>query len=133
MQNHFYVYILKCKNGEYYIGHTDNTDQRMSEHNLGLIEKCYTQRRRPVKLMFLQVFSTRDDAFHAERQIKDWSRKKKEALMEEDWEKIKELNILQKKCEERLILQQVQDERGNYQDECGKQDERESKIKIGKI
>ncbi len=96
MQNHFYVYILKCKNGQYYIGHTDNIDQRMSQHQQGLIEKCYTLKRRPVELIFLQVFSTRDEAFHAERQIKGWSRKKKEALMQENWEEIKRLNNLQK-------------------------------------
>jgi predicted GIY-YIG superfamily endonuclease len=96
MQNHFYVYILRCKNGEYYVGHTDNIDQRMSEHHQGLIENCYTKSRRPVELIFLQVFSTRDDAFHAERQIKGWSRKKKEALIEENWEEIKRLNELQK-------------------------------------
>jgi putative endonuclease len=97
VQNHFYVYILKCKDGEYYVGHTDNIERRISEHNLGLIEKCYTQRRRPVEIVFLQVFSTRDDAFHAERQIKGWSRKKKEALMQDNWQEIKRLNVLQKK------------------------------------
>ena len=70
----------------------------MSEHHLGLIENCYTQRRRPVKLVFLQVFSTRGEAFHAERQIKGWSRKKKEALMQDNWEEIKILNALQKKA-----------------------------------
>jgi len=80
MQNHFYVYILKCKDGEYYVGHADNIDKRMSEHHQGLIEKCYTQRRRPVELIFLQVFSTRDDA-----------------LMKDNWEEIKRLNELQKK------------------------------------
>lgn len=96
MQNHFYVYILKCKNGQYYIGHTDNIDQRMSQHHQGLIEECYTLKRRPVELIFLQLFSTRDEAFHAERQIKGWSRKKKEALMQENWEEIKRLNDLQK-------------------------------------
>jgi len=97
MQNHFHVYILKCKNGAYYTGHTDNIDKRMSEHNLGLIDKCYTKKMRPVELIFAQDFSTRDDAFCAERQIKGWSRKKKEALMRGDWQEIQELNALQKK------------------------------------
>jgi len=97
MQNHFYVYILKCKNGEYYVGHTDNIDQRMSQHHLGLIENCYTKSRRPVELMFFEVFSKRDDAFLVERQIKGWSRKKKEALIKRDWQEIKILNDMQKK------------------------------------
>ena len=97
MQNQFYVYILQCRGGNYYVGHTDNIDQRISQHQLGLVDSCYTFKRRPVKLVFLQTFSTRDDAFHAERQIKGWSRKKKEALMKEDWEEVKRLNLLQKK------------------------------------
>jgi|SRR4030095_10537888 putative endonuclease len=96
MQNHFYMYILKCINGAYYVGHTDNIDQRMSEHNLGLISSCYTKNKRPVQLVFLQDFPTRDSAFNAERQIKGWSRKKKEAFIRGDWEEIKKINILQK-------------------------------------
>ena len=96
MQNHFYLYILKCVNGEYYVGHTDNIEKRMSEHNLGLIATCYTKNKRPVELIFTQVFPTRDLAFHAERQVKGWSRKKKEAFIEGNWQEIKRLNILQK-------------------------------------
>jgi predicted GIY-YIG superfamily endonuclease len=96
MQNHFYMYILKCVNGAYYVGHTDNIDQRMSEHNLGLISSCYTKNKRPVELVFLQDFPTRDSAFNAERQIKGWSRKKKEAFIRGDWEEIKKINMLQK-------------------------------------
>ena len=90
------MYILKCVNGAYYIGHTDNIDKRMSEHNLGLINGCYTKNKWPLKLVYLEVFSTRDDAFHAERQVKGWSRGKKEAFIKSDWETIKKLNILQK-------------------------------------
>ena len=90
------MYILKCINGAYYVGHTDNIDKRMSEHNLGLISGCYTKNKWPLELVYLEVFSTRDDAFHAERQVKGWSRKKKEAFIQSDWDKIKELNFLQK-------------------------------------
>jgi putative endonuclease len=97
MQNQFYVYILLCRNGEYYVGHTDNIEQRLSEHHLGTINDCYTKSRRPLELIFLQNFDTRDGAFHAERQIKGWSRKKKEALIEDNWEEIKRLNSIQKK------------------------------------
>jgi putative endonuclease len=97
MQNNFFLYILKCNDDSYYIGHTDNIDKRLSEHHLGLISNCYTKNKRPLELLFVQQFSTRDDAFHAERQIKGWSRKKKEALMESDWQEIKKLNDAQKK------------------------------------
>jgi predicted GIY-YIG superfamily endonuclease len=81
----------------YYIGHTDDIDQRMSEHNLGLINNCFTKNKRPVELVFLQDFPTRDAAFHAERQIKGWSRKKKEAFIDGNWDEIKRLNFIQKK------------------------------------
>jgi predicted GIY-YIG superfamily endonuclease len=97
MQNCFHLYILKCVNGAYYIGHTDNIEKRLSEHYLGSINNCYTKTRRPLELVFVQDFSTRDAVFHAERQVKGWSRKKKEAFMQGDWNKIKELNFLQKK------------------------------------
>ena len=96
MQNQFYVYILQCKNSEYYVGHTDNIEQRLSEHHLGTIIGCYTKSRRPLKLIFLEAFNSRDEAFHAERQIKGWSRKKKEALIENNWKEIKRLNDIQK-------------------------------------
>jgi len=110
MQNIFHVYILKCINGAYYVGHTDNIEQRISEHNLGTIKNCYTKNKRPLKLIFVQDFPTRDAAFHAERQIKGWSRKKKEAFIQGNWNEIKRLNDLQK-IKSAQILQQVQDER----------------------
>ena len=49
----FYVYILKCSDGSYYTGHTDDIDKRISEHKLGII-KCYTSTRLPVKVVFIQ-------------------------------------------------------------------------------
>ena len=96
MQEGFYVYILKCKDNSYYTGHTDNIEKRISEHHLGLFKKSYAANRRPVTLVFLENFGTRDEAFSAERQIKGWSRKKKEALIKSDWNEIKRLNKAQK-------------------------------------
>jgi predicted GIY-YIG superfamily endonuclease len=80
----FYIYILKCSDGSYYVGHTDNLELRLSEHQLGL-GGLYTAKRLPVELVYAATFGSRDEAFTAERQIKNWSRKKKEALMKEDW------------------------------------------------
>ncbi|KMQ50517.1 excinuclease ABC subunit C [Chitinispirillum alkaliphilum] len=54
----FSVYILLCSDGSYYTGHTDNLEKRLYEHNKG-IYKCYTETRRPVKLVFQQAFNTR--------------------------------------------------------------------------
>jgi predicted GIY-YIG superfamily endonuclease len=74
---YFCVYILRCNDGSYYVGHTDNIDKRISEHNLGLISG-YTKTKLPIELVYMSTFSTRDEAFMAERQIKGWSRKKKD-------------------------------------------------------
>ncbi|OGO59841.1 MAG: hypothetical protein A2Z36_00015 [Chloroflexi bacterium RBG_19FT_COMBO_48_23] len=80
----FWVYILECADGSYYVGHTDNLEKRLAEHVQNTF-KCYTSCRLPVKLVFCSEFSTRDDAFARERQIKGWSRRKKQALIVGDW------------------------------------------------
>lgn len=85
---HFYAYILKCNDGSYYTGHTDDLEKRISEHNMGEIDS-FTAKRLPLELVFVQEFARRDEAIEAEQKIKGWSRKKKEALMEENWPKIK--------------------------------------------
>jgi predicted GIY-YIG superfamily endonuclease len=76
----FCVYILRCRDASYYVGHTDDIEARMNAHTQGLIE-CYTKTRLPVRLMFCQEFESRDEAFAKERQLKGWSRAKKEALI----------------------------------------------------
>jgi predicted GIY-YIG superfamily endonuclease len=86
--SYFYVYMLRCSDGSYYVGHTDNIEARISQHQQGLIKNCYTSTRLPVELVFHQDFSNRDEAFAAERKIKGWSRKKKEALIKKDWQLI---------------------------------------------
>jgi tRNA/rRNA methyltransferase len=83
----FYVYMLKCGDDSYYIGHTDCLEMRMAEHYMGKISG-YTKSRLPVKLVFFQEFGSRYEALAAERQIKGWSRKKKEALINQEWDKI---------------------------------------------
>ncbi len=87
----FYVYILLCSDGSYYTGHTDNPEKRLYEHNEGIL-KNYTETRRPVRLIFQQAFNTRDEAFRAEMRIKGWSRKKKEALIRDDWSEVSDLS-----------------------------------------
>ena len=82
--NDFFVYILKCNDDSYYIGHTDNIEKRISEHTLNEYP-CYTSKRLPIELVFVQSFGSRDEAFIAERQLKKWSRQKKEALINKDW------------------------------------------------
>ena len=83
----FYIYILLCSDGSYYTGHTDDLEARLAAHERGQIPG-YTTRRRPVRLVFADDFVSRDDAFARERQIKGWSRRKKQALIEGDWDRL---------------------------------------------
>jgi predicted GIY-YIG superfamily endonuclease len=87
----FYVYLLHCSDGSYYVGHTDNLEQRLSAHQSALIPG-YTSQRRPVILVWYETFPSRDEAFQRERQIKGWSRSKKEALARDDWAELRRLS-----------------------------------------
>ena len=80
----FFAYILRCSDGSYYAGHTDNLERRIAQHDAGEIEG-YTQARRPVTLMWSQDFPSRAEALEAELRIKGWTRRKKEALIRGDW------------------------------------------------
>ncbi|MEO0463533.1 MAG: GIY-YIG nuclease family protein [Pseudomonadota bacterium] len=86
----FYAYILRCNDGSYYTGHTDILEVRMAQHTSGALGG-YTAKRLPVELVWSESFATRDEAFAAERQIKGWSRAKKEALMAGDWDLVSAL------------------------------------------
>ncbi len=81
---YFWTYMLRCADGHYYVGHTDNLEQRVAQHQSGWV-KGYTYKRRPVTLVWSQYFLTREEAKQAERQVKGWSRAKKEALIAGDW------------------------------------------------
>ena len=86
----FYVYILRCSDGSYYTGHTDNLEKRVAEHQSG---ECggYVSTRLPGQLLWSQDCATRVEALSAERQIKGWSRKKKEAMMRGDWKSVQQI------------------------------------------
>ena len=91
-QNHnYYVYIVKCQDGSYYTGITNDIERRIWQHNTGINIECYTYSRRPVELKYVQHFQQVEEAIKWEKQLKGWSRKKKEALFKEDWELIKQL------------------------------------------
>jgi tRNA/rRNA methyltransferase len=76
--------MLRCADGTYYTGHTDDLERRIGEHQQGVV-RGYTFERRPVELVWSQEFTTRAEALQAELQVKGWSRAKKEALIAEDW------------------------------------------------
>ena len=83
----FWAYILRCADDSFYTGHTDTLEARIGAHQIG-IGCAHTRRRRPVTLAWCQEFPSRLEALEAERQIKGWSRAKKQALIGGDWARL---------------------------------------------
>ncbi len=89
-----WVYILKCTDGSYYVGKYQGADlgTRVGEHNNRAFPNSYTAKRLPVILVWSEWFSRYDAAVAFERQIKGWSRAKKEALICGDWDGLQQLS-----------------------------------------
>ena len=81
------MYILRCSNNTYYTGSTKDLERRIEEHQLGLGAN-YTRKHLPVKLVYFEEFERIDDAFYREKQVHNWSQKKKEALINNNIEKL---------------------------------------------
>ncbi len=79
-----FTYILLCSDQSYYIGSTKNIDLRVWQHQSG-IGASYTKVRLPVSLVYLEEFDRIDEAFYREKQLQGWSRKKKLALINSDF------------------------------------------------
>ena len=75
-----WLYILKCSDGSYYTGSAVDIEKRIAEHKAG-VYNGYTSKRLPIELVFSCEMPTLFDAFLRERQIKGWTRRKKEALI----------------------------------------------------
>jgi putative endonuclease len=88
-----YVYMLRCADRSFYVGTAtgDDLGPRVDQHNAGSYPG-YTFSRRPVVLVWSEYFDRITDGIAAERQIKGWSRAKKEALLRSDWAKVSELS-----------------------------------------
>ncbi len=95
--HNYFVYVLECSDGSYYVGVTNDLEIRLEQHNSGNTRTAYTYSRRPLVLKYYQRFDFIEHAIEFEKQLKGWSRKKKEALFEENWEEIKRLSNLKKK------------------------------------
>ena len=92
MMDGAFLYILECADGGYYVGTARSSlEKRVAEHNAGTFGG-YTAQRRPVILVFSQWFDRITDAIAAERQVKGWSRAKKEALIRGDFTRLPELS-----------------------------------------
>lgn len=81
------MYIVQCNNKAYYVGSTDSLKNRVQKHNLGQGAE-YTKKYRPVKLVYFEEYLTKKEAEKRERQIKGWSRAKKEKLINGKWKQI---------------------------------------------
>ena len=86
-----YVYIIKCSDDSYYTGITSNLQKRINEHKIGLQKDSYTYSRRPLKMVFYAEFTDINLAIKTEKQIKNWSRAKKEALINGEFDKLPNL------------------------------------------
>ena len=84
------MYILLCSNGKYYTGSTNDLDKRMQEHQIGEGAN-FTKKHLPVKLVYYELFQRIDDAFSREKQVQNWSRIKKEALINKENSKLHDL------------------------------------------
>ena len=76
--------MLHCEDRSFYVGHTDDLERRLAEHEQGLAG-AHTATRLPVMLVWSQEFGTRVEALESERQLKGWNRAKKLALIRSDW------------------------------------------------
>ena len=86
-----YVYILKCSDNSFYTGITNNPERRFKQHSLGINIEAYTYNRRPLELVYCELFTDFNLAIEWETRIKKWSRAKKEALIKDNWKHLIEL------------------------------------------
>ncbi len=87
----FWAYMLRCRDGSYYIGVTGDVNIRVAEHNAGQDPDSSAYTRRPAILVWSAVFGSPTDAIRVEKKLKGWSRAKKEALIRGDWAEIRRL------------------------------------------
>ena len=92
MNKVIYLYVLKCNNDSFYIGITNNLDKRVLEHNSGINTDSYTYNKRPVELVYHTYFTNYELAFEWETKIKKWSKAKKQALIDGDFDLLKSLS-----------------------------------------
>ncbi|WP_405379836.1 GIY-YIG nuclease family protein [Maribacter sp. LLG6340-A2] len=90
--NTYVVYILRCSDDSFYIGISSSIEHRLIYHEMGYFRSCYTIKRRPVKLVYSLNFTDVIQAILFEKRIKGWTRAKKIALINEDFDMIQILS-----------------------------------------
>lgn len=88
----YYVYILLCNDDTLYVGVTSDIDRRVTEHNMGKYPEAYTHSRRLVLLVFYQDFTDPNQAIEFEKKLKKWSRVKKQALIDGNFDRLQDLS-----------------------------------------
>ncbi|POR48892.1 GIY-YIG nuclease family protein [Bosea psychrotolerans] len=87
-----WLYIAKCSDGSFYTGTTRmDVETRIGQNNAGMFPESYTFKRRPVTLALAEHFPSITDAIAMERRVKGWSRRKKQAMIDGQWENLPEL------------------------------------------
>jgi putative endonuclease len=85
-----FTYILECSDKTLYTGSTRNLEKRIWEHEQGIATK-YTAERLPIKLIYCEEYERIDEAFNREKQIQGWSKKKKLALVNREFDDLSKL------------------------------------------
>ena len=91
----YFVYIIKCADNTYYTGVTSNLETRIVKHNSGFYPNCYTYSKRPLELVYYCEFTDINQAIEKEKQLKKWSKGKKEALINDSFDDL--VNLAKKK------------------------------------
>ncbi len=81
----YFVYMLRCFDGAFYVGVTNNVERRFFEHCQGINPDCYTFTRRPLLVEYVGEFERINDAIDFEKKLKSWSHKKKRAFAQKKW------------------------------------------------
>jgi putative endonuclease len=87
----YYVYMLLCADRSFYTGITNDAENRLAQHQMGSDPRCYTFKRRPVKMVHCSDFANVDEAIAWEKQLKGWSRAKKVAFISGNFGLVHEL------------------------------------------
>ena len=87
-----FVYLFLCCDGTYYTGVTNNVERRYNEHENGNDPKSYTFRKRPLQLVYAQTFLDPTSAIEFEKRLKKWSKAKKEALINGEFNQLPQLS-----------------------------------------
>ena len=88
-----YVYILKCSDDSFYVGITNDLEMRFEQHTQGIVRSCYTFLEDKLKSCLMSYLMITYLRLLFEKKLKGWSKKKKQALIDSNWDKLKVLSV----------------------------------------